>query len=337
MKKTIFGAILAAFLVLSVGFIVPVQVQAVEPDELKNKIMDLAENLGDNKADLAELLKDGSLNSKIVEMYNIIKNEPENMDSLLKVKATEYKNALFAHDKFQDLISKSSNENIQNIKDDINDLLKSVTDNNQGSSANYKIAMEDDVLTITKQYAKAVSGEAVLITDDFELKIPYDDGTTTILQDIARMILKIIIIVLSVLAGSGLVERVITLVATFLTGIVTAISDAIGTLTQYVDLSVIDNILDSFNLFLLAIVFVLFVAFMAVCVVFTLGYEDVDDVIEEVENIINKVILELNKLLDKLADKTGSFSGPIAVFLAKVRTKMERLLDLIDALQALIA
>lgn len=324
MRKTIFGVVLAVFLLMSVSFIAPIQVQAVETSDIKSGLRNLINNMQDYKDDLESLVTDDELQEIIADML-----DEDDQEKLLSL-GEDYKTALEKNDVFNTLTTQFAADNqddIENLQSNIDDILDVITEKSSNSATNYKIDMNGLVFSITKQTSQDVSEGEILITSDGLLKIPYKDadkGIDTVIDiDIPQIVLILTVIALAfagVLVGFLLVKFLFSTIAGVLTGIVMTISDAIASLSGLVDFSKILGVLSQINLFLIIIVVVIIAAIVVLSIIHT--YSDA------IQGFINDVEAELNKLLEKISEeeKEESEQGKYKSFLSLVEAMFREML-----------
>jgi len=147
MRKTIlFGAIFSAFLVLSIAWVVPVQVKAYElntAEEIKNKIDEMGQNLA-NDEDIQQLI---DLNSN-QEIENIFKQvaKAETSDEIRKL-ADEYVE-IIGKEQLNQVLENIGQEYLEDYNSIITSLKNLFSGENNNEIGTYRIEQVNDKLKI---------------------------------------------------------------------------------------------------------------------------------------------------------------------------------------------
>lgn len=174
MKKTIFGVILAAFLVMSVSWIAPINVKAAEtdPSEIKSDIENLAELLSDND-DFLSLVQDSDLTTIIEKVYNPeLREDEDTFESLVQ----DYKDTIENKEAYTNLCDPEVYGDEYNLIQEIYESLKGIISENNDFSSQctgnlYKLGEEDE-LEITEEEDEEVDEESVFINEEGNVKLP---------------------------------------------------------------------------------------------------------------------------------------------------------------------
>ncbi len=220
MKRTIFGVILAALLVMSISFIAPVHVQAAKVNikELKEDIGNLAVTIvGHEKFDE---IKD---NSQLLQIVEEVLESGATSD-----KVEDYLDTIQSLDGFQELCTQDIVEKAESINSTINQILSGSSDSEGENSNGFYIKINDDnSLSISKKY----SPDSIYIDSEGNIKIP---GHETIPSDIMDDIKDFLILLF--LAGIGIAIGVLIVAGVFfiLQTIFVAIAGGLGTVVTVV-------------------------------------------------------------------------------------------------------
>jgi len=172
MKTTIFGVILAAFLVMSVSFIAPIQVQAVETDSdvIKNNIQTLAEQLAYN-SDFEALVEDSDLKSVIEKVYDEdLRDDCDTIESL----AQDYKDIIEDKEAYNNLCDPELygfGNSFQQVYESLYELVYNECDLIQEQSVKqlFNVGSQDN-LEITEE--ENVDDESVFVDEQGNIKLP---------------------------------------------------------------------------------------------------------------------------------------------------------------------
>jgi hypothetical protein len=214
MKKIIFGAVLSTFLLLSVQFIAPIQVKAAETEE---NLGNFAQQLKAD-SDLQTLLAD----TNIQNLANNVINSETEQD--LRDNAEAYIDAIQATQAFTNMFGKEAyNNSITQLYDKMSNIAHSLDKKVVGSGDYYRIEFdEDNVLTITQQDDEEVTGDAVLMDREGNIKTS-EDGWLAI----GNWSLSFLVIVFLAVAGVGGIFYVVFSVILGIIGIIQNIFQAL--------------------------------------------------------------------------------------------------------------
>ncbi len=220
MEKTIFGVILAAFLLMSVSFIAPVYVQAAEINikQTKKNIGELTTSITEHKEfedilnnpDLAKIvesiLESGATEKKVTDYWNTIKN----LDSFEKICTEEITNKA---------------EKIQNSIDKI--LSTKYDDEDQDEDGFYLTIDENNILSISQESKE----NSIFLDSDGSIEL---SGHETINPDIMQKIKDFLIILFLIGLGAAVGVLIIAGVFFLLQTIIAAIATGLGTLVTVI-------------------------------------------------------------------------------------------------------
>jgi len=228
MKKTIFGAILATFLVMSVGFIAPIQVQAVETevDRVKENIGVLATKLSSD-SDFKKLL---DLDDEDNEgLYSIVQQVLESGST--QQLANEYKNIIEGMDAFKNLKAKDYKQQIASIQNDMESILSN-SETKEGKEV-YYVGVENNDLSISEKREY----NHIEIDKQGNIQIPgYSSMDPSATQNIKDFLIMLFMACVGVAIGVAVIAGVIFLIQ----AILTAIAGGLGTLlTAVIGLAIV--------------------------------------------------------------------------------------------------
>ena len=144
MKKTILGVILATFLVLSLSFIAPVHVKAVETNIKQTK-----QNIGNLAIKIANHEKYDELVEQS-ELVSIIEDVLEN--GATQQKASEYWNIIKDLDAFKEICSDDILNDAESIHNSINDFLAENNDPDEEKNGFYISIDGKNSLSVSEDY-----------------------------------------------------------------------------------------------------------------------------------------------------------------------------------------
>jgi len=180
MRKTIlFGAIFSAFLVLSIAWVVPVQVKAYElntAEEIKNKIDEMGQNLA-NDEDIQQLI---DLNSN-QEIENIFKQvaKAETSDEIRKL-ADEYVE-IIGKEQLNQVLENIGQEYLEDYNSIITSLKNLFSGENNNEIGTYRIEQVNDKLKIKKLDTIKFKENSLVLTGEGNIIFPNGE---TVTQDI---------------------------------------------------------------------------------------------------------------------------------------------------------
>jgi hypothetical protein len=167
MKKIVFGSILAAFLLVSTGFIIPIQVQAVEIEakDIWNDICDLADDIVSNQ-EFIDLLNSNNLTSFFEEYNSGDITAEEYVDKVTD--SSEFSIIEDMADRYSPRLEQLNNTFsswLSNID------IKSYDSNEINGEKYYRIYEENNEYRINRQDSDEITdGILVIITDSISLK-----------------------------------------------------------------------------------------------------------------------------------------------------------------------
>jgi len=167
MKKIYFGSIFSAFLIVSIAWLNPVNVQAFETEkqEIKDMLFDFVTTFSEDE-DFEQMLNDSDIryfSEKIINAETEIERDgyAEDLEYLIK---TRYIDLIERYiPSFEEIKQK-----IQSINIDVDALRNDLNQEN-----NYKLDVKSDGFTITKQKGENIEGDAILINgNNGSIKLP---------------------------------------------------------------------------------------------------------------------------------------------------------------------
>lgn len=220
MKNTIFGAIIAAFLIMSVSFIVPVQVQATEG------------NIEETKQDLGEL----AIAITEHESFNDLKNNEDLMaivedlleSGVTEEKVLEYWNAIKDLDAFKNICSDHIINKAESIKDSIDSILSDDSDPiEQGDNGFYITIDEENKLSISEESKE----NSIFLSKNGAIKLPgHETIDSDIMDNVKDFLIMLFLGGLAAAVGVLIVAGVFFLLQT----IVAAIATGLGSIVSVV-------------------------------------------------------------------------------------------------------
>jgi len=166
MKRTIFGVILAAFLVMSVSWITPINVKAAESasEQMSEKLVQLAEKLLDDN-DLKALVENEGLKEILDQIREA--NTQDEKEYFAEQYVAFIQNDEGLRTAFDSLKSKYSDD-----IDTLTKLAERIINNNDFESNGkfYELDIENNELKVEKVDSDNVEGDAIILTPDLTVK-----------------------------------------------------------------------------------------------------------------------------------------------------------------------
>jgi len=232
MKKTIFGATLAAFLVISVGWIVPIHVEAAGINDLFETAQDMSED-----EDFLTLIDSEEIENVIQEIESRSLDEIEQLiDNYKNGQDQEFinifVNPITATEKFQNLLGRYDLSQFQEQMEKYNGVSPAgeITDT-------YVLSIENNKLKIRKQDSNTLTEKNCVLVGHQLVKFSYEDDEGNLVvtngwEDLT-LIQKIMVVCIAVALGAvgvGGVLYGLTLLLGFLVTLVEGLITLTGTL-----------------------------------------------------------------------------------------------------------
>jgi len=210
MKKTIFGVILAAFLVMSVSWITPINVKAAESasKQMNEKLVQLAEDLLDDN-DLKALVENEGLKEILDQIRDA--NTQDEKEYFAEQYVAFIQNDEGLRTAFDSLKSEYSDD-----IDTLTKLAERIINNNDFESNGkfYELDIENNELKVEKVDSDNVEGDAIILTPDLTVK------TTDIDFGLIGLIL-IFVVLPGMLLIAGLIYTIVAVIQEILVWIKT--------------------------------------------------------------------------------------------------------------------
>ncbi len=201
MKKTIFGAILAAFLVISVGWIVPIHIEAAGINDLFETAKDMSED-----EDFLTLINSEAIENIIQEIESRSLDEIEQLmnghkNGQDKEFINIFVNPITATEEFQNLLGSYDLSQFQEQMEKYN----GVSPNGEITDT-YILSIENNKLKIKKQDSNTLTEKDCVLIGQQLVKFSYEDNEGNLVvtngwEDLT-LVQKIMIICIAVAAGA---------------------------------------------------------------------------------------------------------------------------------------
>jgi len=210
MRKTIFGVILAVFLMLSVSFISPVTVKAAELDrkEILENINDLINSLLSEKNSLLTIIEDSETTAIVSQLMNA-ENEETKKDLIIQYSdliESKYADEL-------EILDSSSSAYINNLVDLLSDV-NIEFDDESDDAIYYKITKTPNSIKVSKTESETIADNEVLFrTSDGSVKINDLGWLVELLRNLSQAFFNLLIDMLPLMEGVSKICLLVEIVA----------------------------------------------------------------------------------------------------------------------------